>query len=476
MLDQISHNDGTAILCGAGLGTEEASQWLEEAQTRVFGNSELSTEARDCGRLCQTARAWLEGLPLKSERDQKQEQAGSLLVSETAGLCWRFTRTWRKELFEESERIAGPFPRLEALAESAAELCPGVYPSEQELQVEQKKLLRDKDGLELHQGILFAQWFSDPEHGQRMIRNMRQPSPRALELQEEVLKTGKANLEYARVEIENGTGTVFFSNPTYLNAEDDTTLEPSETAVDLVLLHPEVKVGVLRGDPVSHPKYSGRRLFSSGINLTRLYQGTQSYLFYLTRELGLVNKLFRGHCGAEWLGEEIEHGHEIPWIAVVEGFAIGGGCQLLLVMDYVLAESGAYLNLPARKEGIIPGCANLRLPRMTGKRLASQAILFDRQFPVDAPESQSLVNEVCSRNDVERQLRQCLQSVTGSGLVSAAGNRKSLRAGEEPLEVFRTYMAQYAYEQAFCHLSPQLVQNLELHWKGRESKNQKMPK
>jgi hypothetical protein len=37
-------------------------------------------------------------------------------------------------------------------------------------------------------------------------------------------------------------------------------------------------------------------------------------------------------------------------------------------------------------------------------------------------------------------------------------------------------MAQYAYEQAFCHLSPQLVQNLELHWKGRESKNQKMPK
>jgi len=50
-----------------------------------------------------------------------------------------------------------------------------------------------------------------------------------------------------------------------------------------------------------------------------------------------------------------------------------------------------------------------------------------------------------------------------------------LRAGEEPLEVFRTYMAQYAYEQAFCHLSPQLVQNLELHWKSRESKNQKMP-
>ena len=195
---------------------------------------------------------------------------------------------------------------------------------------------------------------------------------------------------------------------------------------------------------------------------------TQSYLFYLTRELGLVNKLFRGHCGEDWLGNEIEHGHEIPWIAVVEGFAIGGGCQLLLVMDYVLAESGSYLNLPARKEGIIPGCANMRLPRMTGQRLASQAILFDRQFPVDAPESRSLVNEVCARNEIESQLEHCLQRVTGSGLVSAAGNRKALRAGEESLEVFRAYMAQYAFEQAFCHLSPQLVQNLEYHWNARE--------
>ncbi len=240
MLDQINRDDGTALLRGAGLGVEEAFQWLEETQTRVFGNSELSTEARDCGRLCKTARDWLEGLPLKSERDLKQEHAGSLLVRETAGLCWRFTRAWRKELFVESERIAGSFPRLETLAESASKLCPGVYPSQQELQVEQNKLLRDKDGLELHQGMLFAQWFSDPEHGQRMIRSMRRPTARALGLQEEILKTGKADLEYARVEIENGTGTLFFSNPEYLNAEDDTTLEPSETAVDLVLLHPEV--------------------------------------------------------------------------------------------------------------------------------------------------------------------------------------------------------------------------------------------
>ena len=43
-------------------------------------------------------------------------------------------------------------------------------------------------------------------------------------------------------------------------------------------------------------------------------------------------------------------------------------------MDYVVAAAGAYMTLPARKEGIIPGAANLRLPRFVGDRLARQAI------------------------------------------------------------------------------------------------------
>jgi thioesterase DpgC len=58
--------------------------------------------------------------------------------------------------------------------------------------------------------------------------------------------------------------------------------------------------------------------------------------------------------------------------------------------------------------------------------------------------------------------------LTGSGLVSAAANRRALRVGEEPLDVFRRYMATYAKEQAHCHLSPALVRNLEQHWNAHE--------
>ena len=66
---------------------------------------------------------------------------------------------------------------------------------------------------------------------------------------------------------------------------------------------------------------------------------------------------------------------EKPWLAVVESFAIGGGCQLLCVMDRVIAEPGAYFNLPASKEGFIPGSANLRLPRLAGIQGASRDFL-----------------------------------------------------------------------------------------------------
>jgi (3,5-dihydroxyphenyl)acetyl-CoA 1,2-dioxygenase len=54
--------------------------------------------------------------------------------------------------------------------------------------------------------------------------------------------------------------------------------------------------------------------------------------------------------------------------------------------------------------------------------------------------------------------------LTDSGLVNAAANRRALRVGEEPLDIFRQYIALYAREQAGCHLSEALVRNLERHW------------
>jgi (3,5-dihydroxyphenyl)acetyl-CoA 1,2-dioxygenase len=322
------------------------------------------------------------------------------------------------------------------------------------------RMLADKERLELGQGELLADVLADPEAGAHLVWSMLQPTREALERLDDFRATGVADLGTAHLRREGRAGVLELRNPRHLNAEDDSTVPPTEVAVDLALLDPEVEVGVFRGGVIEHPRYAGRRIFGAGINLTLLYQGQVSYLFYMVRDLGFVNKLYRGLSGPEPV--------EKLWIAAVETYAIGGACQLLHVMDHVIAERGARMFLPARKEGIIPGASNLRLPRAVGARLARQAILSGREFVAGTPEGDLLVDETVERDEVDTAIEARVEALTSSGLVNAAANRRALRVGEEPLEVFREYMATYAREQAICHLSPALVENLERNWNAKE--------
>jgi thioesterase DpgC len=221
---------------------------------------------------------------------------------------------------------------------------------------------------------------------------------------------------------------------------------------------------VFRGAPVEHPRYAGERIFGAGINLTHLYRGRIDFLFYLIRDLGYVNKLYRGLI----LNGDRRHTVEKLWIAAVERYAIGGACQLLHVMDHVIATRGSRLYLPARKEGIIPGASNLRLPRSVGDRAARQAILSGREWTAGEADSYLLVDEVIEPGAMDAAVDSRIEELTSSGLINAAANRRALRIGQEPLDLFREYMATYAREQAYCHLSPALVRNLERHWNAAE--------
>jgi thioesterase DpgC len=75
-----------------------------------------------------------------------------------------------------------------------------------------------------------------------------------------------------------------------------------------------------------------------------------------------------------------------------------------------------------------------------------------------------ICDEIVEKANMDRALAATVEKLTGSGVVSAAGNRRAFRAGEEPLDMFRRYMAVYAREQAQCHFSPALIANLEKHW------------
>jgi len=217
--------------------------------------------------------------------------------------------------------------------------------------------------------------------------------------------------------------------------------------------------------------FKGRRVLGSGINLTRLYLGKVPFIWYLARDLGVVNKIYRGLAREDAVPDDVTgQTLEKPWIAALEGFAIGGHCQYLLVMDYVLAAKDAYMTLPARKEGIIPGAANLRLPRFVGDRIARQAIMAERRLECDSPEGRLICDEIVAQSEMDASIARVVDKLTGSGVVSAAANRRAFRVAQEPLDLFRSYFAVYALAQAYCHFSPALIANLELNWNAKDRK------
>ena len=367
--------------------------------------------------------------------------------------------------------------RVEELLERAAAVQPGLVPTPEAITAERRRELRNEQGVELDQGRLLASWLADPVVGRHLVESMLRPRPESLELLATYASEGRVDLGVASVEREGNLGVVTLTRPERLNAENDETTVALETAVDLVLLDPGSEAGVLRGGVVEHPHYAGRRVFSSGLDLSELHAGRLSYLFFIVRELGFVAKMLRGaaspdaaevseptaspEAGGEWL--------ETPWLAGVETFAIGGGAQLLLVMDRVVAESDVTLSLPASREGIIPGAAALRLPHFTGVSAARRSIMFDEHWLADSAEGRLLVDEVVERGEVGGAIEAAAERLLAMGPVSVLANRRSLRAAQEPLDAFRAFMSTYAIEQARCLTSEALVRNLERTWIGRRT-------
>jgi thioesterase DpgC len=128
------------------------------------------------------------------------------------------------------------------------------------------------------------------------------------------------------------------------------------------------------------------------------------------------------------------------------------------------------MTLPARKEGIVPGAANLRLPRFIGDRMARQAVMAERRFDCASAEGRLICDEIVAPPDMDRAISSTVENLTGSGVVSAAGNRRAFRIDQEPLDSFRRYMSVYAREQAYCHFSPALISNLERNWDAASRK------
>lgn len=335
--------------------------------------------------------------------------------------------------------------RLPGLAGLAAQEFPGLVPTAEQIRAERARPQADKEGREIDQGILFRALLRSPRSGPHLVDSMLRPTQRALELLPEFERTGELDLGSVRIERRGGAAHLTMCRDDCLNAEDEAQVEDMETAVDLALLDPGVRVGLLRGGPMSHPRYLHRRVFSAGINLKSLQAGQISLVdFLLRRELGYINKLVRGLLvdhDRSWLSRTVEK----PWVAAVDTFAIGGGAQLLLVFDRVVAGEDAYVSLPAAQEGIVPGAANFRLGRFAGGRNARQLILWGRRIRAGEPDARLFIDEVADPRELGALAERSVDRLDSQAVVT---NRRMLNLAEEPVEGFRTYMAEFALQQA----------------------------
>ena len=464
--DRHSSSEAFAVFDSGGLPRDMVAAWLD-CDYALHSDYRRSVE--------QLSRRWRIGAELlgalarKPARSEAQAVATAAILERDRAARAAFLGIHVETLYGRLTGDYTKFKRVEDLVRDAAELVPGLVPDNTQLARENDLQQKDKDGLEIDQGIFLSHVLGHAACGLHLCHAMLLPRAETAEYSRRFDQSGKIELAGATLERRGKAALITMRNPRYLNAEDESTLDGLEIAIDVATLDPATDIAILRGDVVEHTKYRGRRLFSAGINLTHLYQGKIAYLWYIRRDMGLVNKLFRGIAARDASPDELVGATtEKPWIGVVEGFAIGGGCQLLLALDYVLAASDAYMTLPARKEGIIPGAANLRLWRFTGDRIARQAILYGRRLDCDTPEGRLICDEVAAASEIDGALERVVDNFTSSGVVSAAGNRRAFRVAEEPLDVFRRYMAVYAREQAFCHFSPALIANLERNWNAHK--------
>jgi enoyl-CoA hydratase/carnithine racemase len=455
-----------SVLEAAGLSRSEVDDWRAEEpdQSAPFEAASGATSAH-----LARGEELLGRLPARPDRSEAERDAATLLADALDGERARFLRAHADALYAAlTDDLRRPI-RDEELVYAAAARVPALVPTRAQMEAERARALPDKEGIEIAQGLLLSFVLASPRSGSHLVWSMLRPTEEALARLEDFRATGVADLGKTYLERRGSAAYLEIRNDRHLNAEDCVTLPTTEVAVDLALLDPEIEVGVVRGAVVSHPRYAGRRVFGAGLNLTHLYHGRIDYLFFVTRDLGYVNKLFRGLSAEEHRPDEPEETTEKLWVAAVETFAIGGACQILHTVDHVIAERGARLYLPARKEGILPGASNLRLPRSVGDRLARQAILSGLEFEAGTPHGDLLCDQVVGSSDeMDEAITRRVDALTSSGLVNAAGNRRALRVGAEPLDLFRRYMATFCREQAYCHLSPALVRNLEQHWNAHE--------
>lgn len=139
-----------------------------------------------------------------------------------------------------------------------------------------------------------------------------------------------------------------------------------------------------------------------------------------------------GYISRNW-----EHIRQVrkPVIAAVAGFALGGGCELAMMCDILIAADNARFGQPEIKIGIVPGAGGTqRLPRAVGKAKAMDMVLTSRMMGAEEAERAGLVSRVVPVDQLMPQALEAAQAICALSLPSVMAAKECVnRAFESPL-------------------------------------------
>jgi enoyl-CoA hydratase len=170
-----------------------------------------------------------------------------------------------------------------------------------------------------------------------------------------------------RLTIDGTTATITVDRPKALNALNTATLDQMEEALAAVAQQRELRGLIVTG--------AGEKAFVAGADIAEMMNlNLEQSLAFAARGHRVFDALERLHC---------------PTLAAVNGFALGGGCELALACDCIYASETAKFGLPEVSLGIIPGFGGTqRLSRLVGRARAKELIFTGDM--VDAPRAKAI--------------------------------------------------------------------------------------
>src|SRR5512132_1760551 len=178
--------------------------------------------------------------------------------------------------------------------------------------------------------------------------------------------------EHIEVRIEGGkVGIVTLNRPKQLNALNDELMDELGAALKAFDADPAIGCMIITGS---------EKAFAAGADIGAMASWSFADVYrddYITRN---------------W---ETIRGIRKPVIAAVSGFALGGGCELAMMCDFIIAADNAKFGQPEIRLGIIPGAGGTqRLPRAVGKSKAMDMALTARMMDAQEAERAGLVSRV----------------------------------------------------------------------------------